>query len=66
MPLHVHILIFDFIFLCPPHFFFFFFFFSIGIIKRKLKPAKFKPIEFAKEAQKKFIDVNTALQKNDK
>ncbi|XP_065683551.1 large ribosomal subunit protein mL45 isoform X1 [Hydra vulgaris] len=35
-------------------------------IKRKLKPAKFKTVEFAKEAQKRFIDVNTALQKNDK
>ena len=34
------------------------------MIKRKVKP--FKAVDFSKIAQQKFIDVNTALQKNDR
>ena len=36
-------------------------FYSIGIIKRSVKP--FKVRDFAKEAEQKFIDVNTCLTK---
>ena len=36
--------------------------FRIAMIKRKAKP--FKAVDFAKLAQKKYIDVNNALQKD--
>ena len=38
--------------------------YSIGIIKRSVKP--FKVRDFAKEAEQKFIDVNTCLTNGDK
>jgi len=38
--------------------------YGVAMIKRKVKP--FKAVDFSKIAQQKFIDVNTALQKNDR
>jgi len=42
----------------------YFFYLRIAMIKRKAKP--FKPVDFSKLAQQKYIDVNNALQKIDK